>query len=223
MSLSPEQQEQYIAIWAKAVDTQMHFNEMSVKSRQLGLTFIAAALGVGIVLLSRGEGFSYEFAMGQYKLQLHITVFLVLGAWLAIVAVRRLDLDVYHKMLRGAVTFGEDFEEHYMKRIFKLEKGMTQAISHFSRYSDASKKVGSDGKYKYQGRNPISAEEKIRNFYKNTVRFLWLAAFAFLIVTNLSGISKLVSNYVTVTPPTATNDKDQTKKDAAKSEEKAKH
>ena len=48
MPISPEQQEQYIAIWAKAVDTQMHFNEMSVKSRQLGLTFVAAALGVGI-------------------------------------------------------------------------------------------------------------------------------------------------------------------------------
>ena len=35
MTLSPEQQEKYIAIWAKAVDTQMHFNEMSAKSRQL--------------------------------------------------------------------------------------------------------------------------------------------------------------------------------------------
>ena len=47
--------QQYITIWTKAVDTQMHFNEMSVKSRQLGLTFVAAALGLAIVLLSRHE------------------------------------------------------------------------------------------------------------------------------------------------------------------------
>ena len=46
-----DQQEIYVAIWSKAVDTQMHFNEMSVKSRQFGLTFVAAALGLGIALL----------------------------------------------------------------------------------------------------------------------------------------------------------------------------
>ena len=42
----------YVQIWSKVVDTQMHFNEMCVKSRQLGLTFVAAALGIGLVLLS---------------------------------------------------------------------------------------------------------------------------------------------------------------------------
>src|SRR5687768_5062969 len=123
MTMSTEQQEQYIAIWAKAVDTQMHFNEMSVKSRQLGLTFVAAALGVGIVLLTRGEAYSFPISIRGIDFQLHIAVVLLLGAWLALVAVRELDLNVYHKMLRGAVTFGEDFEQHYMKQIFNLEKG----------------------------------------------------------------------------------------------------
>jgi hypothetical protein len=31
MPTTTEQQEIYVAIWAKAVETQMHFNEMSVK------------------------------------------------------------------------------------------------------------------------------------------------------------------------------------------------
>ena len=35
-------QEIYVSIWAKAVDTQMHFNEMAVKSRQFGSAFVAA-------------------------------------------------------------------------------------------------------------------------------------------------------------------------------------
>jgi hypothetical protein len=53
-------------------------------------------------------------------------------------------------MLRGAVAFGEDFEENYMKEIFDLHKGMTQAISHFSRHQDA--KVTTKGKkYDYSG------------------------------------------------------------------------
>lgn len=33
-----------IEIWKQAVDTQKHFNDMCVKSRQLGLTFVAASL-----------------------------------------------------------------------------------------------------------------------------------------------------------------------------------
>jgi hypothetical protein len=53
MPIPTDQQEVYVAIWAKAVDTQMHFNEMSVKSRQFGLGFVAAALGLGIVLLNQ--------------------------------------------------------------------------------------------------------------------------------------------------------------------------
>jgi hypothetical protein len=37
MAEPTDQQEIYVSIWAKVVDTQMHFNEMSVKSRQFGL------------------------------------------------------------------------------------------------------------------------------------------------------------------------------------------
>jgi hypothetical protein len=192
MAINPDQQEKYIAIWAKAVDTQMHFNEMSVKSRQLGLTFVAAALGVGIVLLSKGDSFAFPIPIKGIEFQIHIAVVLLLGAWLALVAVRGLDLNVYHKMLRGAVTFGEDFEEHYMKQIFALDKGMTQAISHFSRHADANKKLGSDGKYIYTGESNVTAEDKIRAFYKNTISFLWVGAVAFLIITNASAINKMI-------------------------------
>ena len=39
-----------IDIWKQAVDTQKHFNDMCVKSRQLGLTFVAASLVRGRTL-----------------------------------------------------------------------------------------------------------------------------------------------------------------------------
>lgn len=115
--LSGDQQDTYVAIWAKAVDTQMHFNEMSVKSRQFGLAFVAAALGLGILMLSRGQEFAINIPIFG-GLQLHATVLVVLSGAFALYAVSILDLKVYHKMLRGAVSFGEDFEQHYMRQIF---------------------------------------------------------------------------------------------------------
>jgi hypothetical protein len=160
-AVSKELAEAYVLIWQKAVETQMHFNEMSVKSRQLGLTFVAASLGVGIVLLSQGRDFAIPLEWASLRFEIHVSVFIFLAAVFALVAVRILDLNVYHKMLRGAVSFGEDFEENYMKQIFVLDKGMTQAISHFSRYQDAY--TTNDGpRYKYQGSRQVTAERKIR-------------------------------------------------------------
>ena len=103
--LSEEQQEIYVSIWAKTIETQMHFNEMSVKSRQFGLAFVAAALGLGILLLSRGQEFAITISLfGGFKL--HATVLVILSGAFALYAVSLLDLNVYHKMLRGAVAFG---------------------------------------------------------------------------------------------------------------------
>jgi hypothetical protein len=170
----------YVEIWSKAVDTQMHFNEMSVKSRQLGLAFVAAALGLSVVLVSRDEDFSFAIC----NVQLHVSVLLLLAAMLALLAVRLLDLDVYHQMLRGAVAFGEDFEKNYMKEIFSLEKGMTQAITHFSRHDDAGKKTSNDGKYTYSGKNEVSAKDKIQRFYNYTICALAASAIALFLVTN---------------------------------------
>jgi hypothetical protein len=179
-----DEREALISIWSKSVDTQMHFNEMSVKSRQLGLTFVAAVLGVAVVLLGRGDDFARVIELCGFTFRLHVTVVLVLGAILALVAVRGLDLNVYHKMLRGAVTFGEDFEQNYMKKIFDLEKGMTQAVSHFSRFADARKRQTPSGKYEYLGEDERSAEKKIRAFYRNAIISLVVAAAFFAVLTN---------------------------------------
>lgn len=186
MSTESRDLDRYIAIWTKAVETQMHFNEMSVKSRQLGLTFVAAALGVAVVLLSRNEDFLLLVDIYIIKIKLHIAVLLILGACLALQAVRQLDLNVYHKMLRGAVAFGEDFEENYLKGIFNLEKGMTQAISYFSRYEDASTVKCDSGKFKYVGSIETTAFDKIQNFYHRTTYFLLLAAAIFFVITNFN-------------------------------------
>jgi hypothetical protein len=180
-----DQQEIYLAIWSKAIDTQMHFNEMSVKSRQFGLGFVAAALGLGIVLLTRREDFSIPIALfGGFTL--HATVLVALASALALYAVELLDLNVYHKMLRGAVAFGEDFEQNYMKQIFCLEKGMTQAISHFSRINDAYVETR-DGKYHYLGEKKEVALEKLKCFYRVSIGALLAVAVILFTFTAHSG------------------------------------
>ncbi len=181
MSVPHDQQEIYVAIWAKAIDTQMHFNEMSVKSRQFGLGFVAAALGLGIVLLVRRQDFSLSvYYFGGFDID--ATVLIVFASAMALYAVRILDLKVYHKMLRGAVAFGEDFEENYMKQIFVLEKGMTQAISHFSRHSDANVRA-ENGRYSYIGLNRRDALTKILWFYRVSISTLVIAAVFLFIAT----------------------------------------
>ncbi len=184
--LGTDKGQQIIEIWAKSVETQMHFNEMQVKSRQLGLTFVTAALGVGIVLLSDGDDFSFPFSVAGYDLTLHVSVLLIVGAMLALQAVKTLDLKVYHRMLRGAVTFGEDFERNCLIPMVGLRKGMTCSISHFSRYTDASAQEDETGKNQYCGNSKVSAHDKIRWFYRVTQGFLFFAALALLIFTNNS-------------------------------------
>jgi hypothetical protein len=169
---------------------------MSVKSRQLGLTFVAAALGVGVVLLSRHDDFSVTVNLFGASILLHVSVLIILAAAGAVYGVRILDLSVYHRMLRGAVTFGEDFEENYMKQIFELEKGMTQTISHYSRFDDASC-VSKNRKYSYSGEKRLSAEVKIRRFYRFVIISLLVSAFIIFAATS----SRTISPTAPASPP----------------------
>ena len=51
-----EKQQMYVTIWSKAVDTQMHFNEMLGETPAVKkFLFVAAALGLGVVLLTRSR------------------------------------------------------------------------------------------------------------------------------------------------------------------------
>ena len=196
-----EQQDRYITIWSKVIDTQMHFNELSVKSRQLGITSIIAALGVAIVLVSRGNDFAFSLPISGIDVQVHVSVLLFFGAWLALQAVKILDLNVYHKMLRGAVAFCEDFEEVYMKQIFHLDKGMTQAISHFSRYKDAKIcSAGPGAASQYIGDNQVTAEQKIRNFYKWTGYCIIAGSILIFAATNFSILEDII-NYICENTP----------------------
>jgi hypothetical protein len=187
-----------VEIWKQAVDTQKHFNDMCVKSRQLGLTFVAASLGAALYLFIRapggiGEGASasatgsnYAFAMNicGHSIILHVSLTIIVAALAAVYAVKKLDLGVYHQMLRGAVYFGEDIEEKHIKPLMGLRMGMTQAISHFSRNSDATVKRHEDGRFEYFGNDKKHAGEKLEGFYRAIMAFLVFLGVAIFVATN---------------------------------------
>jgi hypothetical protein len=186
-----------VEIWKQSVETQKHFNDMCVKSRQLGLTFVAASLGAALYLFIRSNPSSdvetnaahsissYSFSVCGHQIVLHISLAVIMAAAAAVYAVKRLDLGVYHQMLRGAVTFGEDLEEKHIRHIVGLKKGMTQAISHFSRHSDAAVKLGSDGSYDYWGQDRRNAGEKLKGFYNFILGLLVLIAVLVMVASNL--------------------------------------
>lgn len=109
---------------------------------------------------------------------------IALAGIVALYGVRVLDLNVYHKMLRGAVKFGEDFEENYMKEIFVLQKGMTQAITFFSQFEDASTTRQQDRKYSYQGTAKKNALEKIKRFYNVLMLALFVLSLVLFLARN---------------------------------------
>jgi hypothetical protein len=61
---------------------------------------------------------------------------------------------------------------------------MTQAISHFSRHSDAGAKLGPDGRYNYTGNDRRNAGEKLRGFYNFIFVLLALLALLIFVASN---------------------------------------
>jgi hypothetical protein len=125
-----------LLVWERAIQTQMHFAELSIKTRQIGMTVVGGTLGLAIVL-ARSD-LNFDITLSGYNLP--VTSALCWISALVLFAIWILDVTVYHQMLRGAVAFNEELEEKSLLKLFGTDKGLTQAISFFSRNPDAEYK-----------------------------------------------------------------------------------
>ena len=167
-----------VEIWKRTIETQMHFNEMSTKSRQLGLTLVVAALGLSAVLLGRGDDFSLLINVCNSSIKLHAVVLILLASALGLYGVMQLDLGVYHQMLRGAVKFGEEFERENLVADLKTGLGLTEFVSLYSRHSSVQKVDG-----QYQGANQKLAGDKLKRFYWVSIVTICALAISIFVVT----------------------------------------
>jgi hypothetical protein len=165
-------------IWKRIIETQMHFNEMSTKSRQLGLTLVVAALGLCAVLIGRGDDFSLVVQFCSMPVRIHVAVLVLLASALGLYGVKQLDLGVYHQMLRGAVKFGEEFEQQNMVASAGVPLGLTQFVSLYSRYATVQK-VGTE----YVGVGEKLAGTKLNRFYWISICAICGFALAIFVVT----------------------------------------
>ena len=182
----------YKEIWEKAVDTQMHFNDMQVRSRQLGLTLIVASLALAAILLrSTTED---NFVDIEIFGLIHVSALIILFAALSLLPLAILDIGVYHAMLRGAVYFGEEFERSIMvPRILTtqngksyMQYGMTQLISLFSR-----------GQYDFvDGALQVRERKKVNFTARIKILAFYIVAFALLLA-----IVGAIARYVSPTSP----------------------
>jgi len=164
------QHDELLRVWERAIQTQMHFAELSIKTRQVGLTVVGAALGLAIVLHRTGTGYILSF----WCLNIPISSVLCWAAGVVLWAIWILDVGVYHRMLRGSVAFNEEFEQKKLLHLLGTQFGLTQAISHFSRHPGA---VYRDGKYEKGEAGRHYAGNRISLFYFIMIGALIIAGF----------------------------------------------
>jgi hypothetical protein len=131
-----------ISTWKKIVDTQMHFNDMVMRVRNLAITLLLAAFGAAAYSLQT------PLFLNVYGKPVHVALFIIVFGLVGWVALWIMDLGHFHRLLRGAVSHGMALERQYenMPTLSGL-LGMTTAISRESRQLwgwriTAGKKIG---------------------------------------------------------------------------------
>lgn len=158
--LDPELEKIRLEIWKQGIATTMHFTEMSARTRQIGLAFVVAALGLSITLLAQYRDARLPFVLFGYQYDLHISGVIILLSAVGLFAIMLLDLKVYHRMLRGSVAFTTELEQKGFRETHMLtERGLTESVSHYSRSAH-----GKTGGIKIASRS-VTAERKIQRFY----------------------------------------------------------
>src|SRR3954470_5464142 len=89
---SSDREKNILLVWERAIQTQMHFAELSIKTRQIGMTVVGATLGLAIVL-NRSES---SFMLKLYGSNFPITSILCWTSALILYAIKILDVGVYH-------------------------------------------------------------------------------------------------------------------------------
>lgn len=93
-----------LEIWKQGIATTMHFTEMSARTRQIGLAFVVASLGLAITLLAQYHDARLPLVISDSQYSLHISGVIILLSAVGLYAIMLLDLKVYHRMLRGSVA-----------------------------------------------------------------------------------------------------------------------
>lgn len=181
--LMPISDEQKIEIWKRAIETQIHFAELSIKMRQIGLTLAGATIALAIVLYRTGS--IYSFKVPYFDFLLPVSTILMLSAAAILFAAKMIDVGVYHRMLRGAVKFNELYEESLDGDV-GWRSGLTEAITAHSRFKNPIllDERGSNGSHWRKEDRIDLAGDRINLFYWFCIGGLLFVAVALAVLAN---------------------------------------
>lgn len=179
----PLEVEHKIEIWKRSIETQMHFAELSIKMRQIGLTLAGATIALAIVLYRTNTDFSFDVPLTDISVP--VGTILSISAAAILYAASIIDVGVYHRMLRGAVKFNELHEQSLDVDVL-WKSGLTEAISAYSRFEKPvlHEERNSKGSHWSAEKKTRSAEYKIRLFYRVCITSLLFAAIALAFAEN---------------------------------------
>lgn len=179
----PLSNEQKIEIWKRAIETQMHFAELSIKMRQIGLTLAGATIALAIFLYRTNSTYSFNVPYTDFLLP--VGTILLLSAAAILYAAKIIDIGVYHRMLRGAVKFNELFEESLDGDV-GWRTGLTESITAHSRSKKPKllNERGSNGSHWTKEDRGELAGDRINFFYWFCIAGLVFAAVALIFLAN---------------------------------------
>lgn len=111
--------------WRAVVDAQMHFNDMLMRTRSIGLSMVIAVYGAAIV--SAGQYPDSSVTFFDYRLHVGVGIFAV--GMLLLVSLFLLDRCYYFPMLLATVDLGEEIERESGSAAQPIELKLTQHIS----------------------------------------------------------------------------------------------
>jgi hypothetical protein len=113
-----------VEYWKQIASIQMHFNDMCIRTRWLGLTAIATLVGAAAIATKEDIRFRlpYDWTIGLTSVLMLLSLMLLAALWF-------LDIHYYYKMLIASVEYGERYEKEMMPDLKVENDGITFYIS----------------------------------------------------------------------------------------------
>jgi hypothetical protein len=113
-----------VEYWKQIAAIQIHFNDMCIRTRWLGLTAIATLVAAAAIAEKEDIRFSlpWEWMVGLPSVLMVISLMLLMALWF-------LDIHYYYNMLIASVEYGERFEKQIMSDLQVEDDGITSYIS----------------------------------------------------------------------------------------------
>ncbi len=131
-----EQIQLKVDVWKKVVDVQMHFNDLCLKLRHVGISILGVLLGAAALT------YRYGGTTNVMSFQVQTSIVFILVALIVWIAFYLMDRFWYHELLKGAVHHGLKIEEALRNELPSIDLAHTiRDQSHSSLKLNAAKKL----------------------------------------------------------------------------------